>query len=135
MTQTSIQWPIDWTNDPAANSALETLNAFIRRTENNQFIQTIDQTIILSGTSDVEFIPAGSVYLDGYIAGTALSLTVGDSSDVDGVLTAQTLSGLTRFDGAYLTTREEVDQDDTVIVTATGTETVRVVVFYYTPRI
>lgn len=131
-----IQWPIEWEQNPAIATPITQLDSFIQSVSNAQTVFTIDRTITLDGTTDVEFIPKGSVYLDGYIVGTtSAAVTVGDSNDRDGLLTSATLSGLTRFNGEYLLTKSTVEQDDIVTVTATTTETVRVVVSYYLPRL
>ena len=131
-----IQWPKEWEQNPETATPVGQLDSFIQSVSNAQIIFTIDQTITLDGTTDVEFIPKGSIYLDGYIVGTtSAAVTVGDSNDRDGLLTSTTLSGLTRFNGEYLLTKSTVEQDNIVTVTATTTEAVRVVVSYYLPRI
>ncbi len=130
-----IQWATEWTQSPEINISVQQLDSFIRSVGNAQLISVIDQEVSLDGATDVEFIPKGSIYLDGYLAGTASSLTVGDSNDVDGLLEAVSPSGIMRFDGTYISSKTTVSQDDTVIVTATSSETVRVVVFYYLPRL
>ena len=131
-----IQWPIKWEQDPEIATPVGQLDSFIQSVSNAQIVFTIDQTITLDGLTNVEFIPKGSVYLDGYIVGTTSAVvTVGDSNDRDGLLTSTQLSGLTRFNGEYLLTKTTVEQDNIVTVTATTTETVRVVVSYYLPRL
>ena len=135
-TRQLIEWPKQFSENPEFQAPFEQLSEFIRSVENDQGLRIIDKTITLSGTTTVEFIESGSVYVDGYIAGTAVTFTIGDSDDADGLLTSQSPGGgVTRFDGAYMTTKHEVPADNTVTVVATGTETVRVVVMYYSPRL
>ncbi len=136
MIREDIQWAKEWIQDPEIYNNLQQIDRFIQNVSNAQFISTIDQEVSLDGTTNVEFIPKGSVYLDGYIYGTTASaVTVGDSDDTDGLLASAVLSGKSSFDGSYIINKHTVPQDNTVTVTATSNETVRVVVFYYTPRL
>lgn len=93
-------------------------------------------------------LPAGAIYLDAYLAcddldsSTGLSLELGDSNDVDGLVDGTALgqaAAITRANGAYITNRTQVTTQTTVYlnVTAAATTavagTVRVVVLYWCP--
>jgi len=94
-------------------------------------------------------VPAGSIYLSGYIATDeldsgvdAVDLLVGDSTDPDGLQATGTVgqaAGITVFSGTYITNENTTTQDEAISVTvgaAPGTAaagTIRVVVYYRTP--
>lgn len=94
-------------------------------------------------------VPAGSIYVGGFIATDeldsgvdAVDLLVGDSTDPDGLQATGTVgqaAGVTSFTGTYITNETTTTADETISVTvgtAPGTAaagTIRVVVYYRTP--
>lgn len=95
-------------------------------------------------------VPAGSVYVGGFIAtddldsngSPALVLDVGDDDDADGLLDGTTTgqaAAITTFNGAYITNRTAVTAEKTIAVTVqtaaatAAAGTIRVVLYYYTP--
>lgn len=95
-------------------------------------------------------VPAGAVYLDGYLAtddldsngSPALVLDVGDDDDADGLLDGATTgqaAAVTAFNGTYITNRTVTSASKAIAVTvqtaaATAVAgTVRLVLRYYVP--
>ena len=96
----------------------------------------------------VGVVPAGAIYLDALLAtddldsSTGLSLEVGDSNDVDGLIDGTALgqtAAFTRGNGAYIINKTQKTSETIVYlnVTAAATTavsgTVRVIVYYYVP--
>ncbi len=93
-------------------------------------------------------VPAGAIYVGGYIAtddldsATSLDLDVGDSGDADGLAGTGSIgqaAAVNTFAGVYITEAETTTQEENISVTVTagaGTPvagTVRVVLYYRTP--
>lgn len=104
----------------------------------------------LSDVIQFGVVPAGAVYVGGYLAtddldsnGTpTLVLDVGDGDDPDGLLDGTTTgqsAAITTFNGSYITNKTTVSAEKTISVTvqtaaATAVAgTVRVVLYYYVP--
>ena len=95
-------------------------------------------------------VPAGAVYVGGYIAtddldsngSPTVNLEVGDDDDVDGLYDGTTVgqaAGIVTFNGTYITNRTTVSTEKYIAVNVTAAAatavagTVRVVLYYYTP--
>ena len=95
-------------------------------------------------------VPAGAVYVSGYIAtddldsngSPTVNLEVGDDDDVDGLYDGTTVgqaAGVVVFNGTYITNRTAVTAEKYIAVNLTAAAatavagTVRVVLYYYTP--
>jgi len=128
----SIVWPKKWLDDPELNNTLQQIELFMRGIQNGQFLQVIDKTVALSGSTVVEKIFAGAVYAGGFVAGSG-TLTVGDEEDEDGLLVSTAVSGVQILNGAYIESQETVAKDRDII--ANGSDTFRIVIYTYFPEL
>lgn len=128
----SISWPREWLDNPQLNNTLQQLELFMRGVQNAQYLQVIDETVQLSGETVISSAFSGMVYTGGFVAGTG-TLTVGDDSDADGLLTSTAVSGIQSFNGAYISSQETVGKDRNIV--ANGSDSFRIVIYTYFPAL